>query len=58
VIPALNGGKKPQEYEYADGEEEGKDEAESIPGEKMEIARPLINAFGEPIIRKIFSKTW
>ena len=24
----------------------------------MEIARPLIQVFGEPVIRKIFSKTW
>jgi hypothetical protein len=24
----------------------------------MEVARPLIAAFGEPIVRKIFSKTW
>lgn len=56
VIPALNQKKKPQEYEY--GEEEAKDEAEPIPGDKMEIARPLIQAFGEPTVRKIFSKTW
>jgi hypothetical protein len=41
VIPALNQKKKPQEYEYGD-EDEGRDEAEPIAGDKMEIARPLI----------------
>jgi hypothetical protein len=24
----------------------------------MEAARPLIQVFGEPTVRKIFSKTW
>ena len=24
----------------------------------MEVARPLISVFGEPTVRKLFSKTW
>ena len=47
--------------EYAPGEEYKEHEAaegEPIAADKLGQAQPLINVFGEPNIRKIFSRTW
>jgi len=46
---------------YAPGEEFNEDEdinGEPITPGLMAIAAPLIDVFGEPVIRKIFSRTW
>jgi hypothetical protein len=46
---------------YAPGEEFDEDEelnGEPITPAMMAIAAPLIELFGEPVIRKIFSRTW
>ena len=46
---------------YAPGEEYNEDEevnGEPIAPAMMAIAVPLIEVFGEPVIRKIFSRTW
>jgi len=46
---------------YAPGEEFNEDEelnGEPIAPAMMAIAAPLIDVFGEPVIRKIFSRTW
>lgn len=46
---------------YAPGEEFNEDEeinGEAIAPAMMAIAQPLIEVFGEPVIRKIFSRTW
>ena len=46
---------------YAPGQEYDEDEVlngEPIAPSMMEIAAPLIDVFGEPLVRKIFSKTW
>ena len=46
---------------YAPGEEFNEDEeinGEPIAPAMMAIAAPLIDIFGEPVIRKIFSRTW
>lgn len=46
---------------YAPGEEFNEDEeinGEAIAPAMMEVAQPLIEIFGEPVIRKIFSRTW
>jgi hypothetical protein len=60
ILPALskNAGKN-QISEYAEGynEEEAKD-GEPIAADKRAIAEPLIDVFGEQIVRKVFSKTW
>ena len=62
VIPALNqnkgGAGNNFEYGEEDPGEDQSDEAEPISGDKLEVAQPLIQTFGEPITRKIFSKTW
>ena len=47
--------------EYAPGEEFNEEEAkngEPIAADKRQAAQPLIDVFGEPVIRKIFSRTW
>jgi len=47
--------------EYAPGEEFNEEEAkhgEPISADKRSIAQPLIDVFGEPLIRMIFSRTW
>jgi len=47
--------------EYAPGEEYNEEEAnngEAIASDKRMIAGPLIDVFGEPVIRMIFSRTW
>lgn len=47
--------------EYAPGEEFNEEEAkngEPISADKRGAAQPLIDVFGEPAIRKIFSRTW
>ena len=62
VLPALKsnaGANNPPEY--APGEEYNEEEAkngEPIAADKRQAAQPLINVFGEPVIRKIFSRTW
>jgi hypothetical protein len=46
---------------YAPGEEFNEDEelnGEPITPAMMAIAAPLIDVFGEPVIRKVFSRTW
>ena len=46
---------------YAPGEEFDEDDelnGEPITPAMMAIAAPLIELFGEPVIRKIFSRTW
>lgn len=46
---------------YAPGEEFNEDEelnGEPITPAMMAIAAPLIEIFGEPVIRKVFSRTW
>ncbi len=46
---------------YAPGEEFNEDEelnGEQITPAMMAIAAPLIDVFGEPVIRKVFSRTW
>lgn len=62
MIPALKpGAGKNQPAEYAPGEEFNEEEAangEPIPGNLMAQAQPLIDVFGEPLMRKVFSKTW
>ena len=62
VLPALkpNAGKNQPDM-YAPGEEFNEDEeinGEPIAPAMMAIAAPLIDVFGEPVIRKIFSRTW
>ena len=62
VLPALKpgaGSGQPAEYAPGEGfnEEEAKD-GEQIAADKMSQAQPLIHVFGEPNIRKIFSRTW
>ena len=60
VLPALRanaGANNPPEY--APGEEFNEEEAkngEPISADKRSIAQPLIDAFGEPVIRMIFSR--
>ena len=47
--------------EYAPGEEYDEEEiknGEKISPAMMQTAQPLIEMFGEPVIRKIFSRTW
>ena len=47
--------------EYAPGEEHLAEEyknGEPIKANKRDVAQPLIEAFGESSIRKIFSSTW
>ena len=62
VIPTLKGGgKSNQPPEYAPGEEHKQEEyknGEPIAPDKQGQAQPLIAIFGEPNIRKIFSRTW
>lgn len=46
---------------YAPGEEFNEDEelnGEPIAPAMMAVAAPLIDVFGEPVIRKVFSRTW
>ena len=46
--------------EYPDGEDK-KDiggEAEPLSNEDRKVAGPIIDAFGEEVAKKIFSKTW
>jgi hypothetical protein len=63
VIPTLSNksGRTNQPSEYASGndynEEEAK-EGEAISNDKRAAADPLSAVFGEPTVRKIFSKTW
>ena len=62
VLPALKanaGANNPPEY--APGEEFNEEEAKSgepITADKRSVAQPLIEVFGEPVVRKIFSRTW
>lgn len=47
--------------EYPDGEDPNQgvsDDVDQISGEHLKVAIPLINCFGEFVIRKLFSKTW
>ena len=61
-MPALKAGAGSNNPpEYAPGEEYLAEEAqngEPISADKRAIAQPLIDVFGEPMIRKIFSRTW
>jgi hypothetical protein len=61
-LPALQSGKINQgPSEYAPGEEFDEEEnknGEPIDSSKMQVARPLIQVFGEPPVRKVFSRTW
>ena len=62
MLPALRanaGANNPPEY--APGEEFNEEEAkngEPIAADKRMIAGPLIDVFGEPVVRMIFSRTW
>ena len=62
VLPALKanaGANNPPEY--APGEEFNEEEAkngEPITADKRSAADPLIDVFGEPVIRMLFSRTW
>lgn len=62
MIPALKanaGANNPAEY--APGEEYNEDDAqngEPIAADKRGAAQPLIDVFGEPVVRMIFSRTW
>lgn len=62
VLPALKanaGANNPPEY--APGEEFNEEEAkngEPISASNRSAAAPLINVFGEPVVRMIFSRTW
>ena len=62
VLPALKAGAGSNNPpEYAPGEEHLQDEmknGEPIAADKRGIAMPLVDVFGEPVIRKIFSRTW
>ena len=47
--------------EYPDGEDPNQgvsDEVGEISAENLKVAMPLINCFGDLVIRKLFSKTW
>ena len=62
IIPALgkNAGKN-QPAAYAPGEEFNEEElkdGEPIHPSQFANAQPLIDIFGEPVVRKIFSRTW
>ena len=62
MLPALraNAGANQLE-EYAPGEEFNEEEAkngEPISADKRSASQPLIEVFGEPLIRMIFSRTW
>ena len=62
VLPALKanaGANNPPEY--APGEEFTDDDAkngEPISADKKGAAQPLINVFGEQLVRMLFSRTW
>lgn len=62
VLPALKanaGANNPPEY--APGEEYNDDDAkngEPISADKRGVAQPLINVFGEQLVRMLFSRTW
>ena len=62
MLPALTGGGNKQgPSEYAPGEEYNEEEhknGEPIESSKQAVAQPLIQAFGEMPVRKIFSRTW
>jgi hypothetical protein len=61
-LPALKAGAGSNNPpEYAPGEEHLQDEiknGEPIAADKRMIAQPMIDSFSEPVIRKIFSRTW
>ena len=62
IIPAIlpNAGAN-QMSEYPDGEDPNQgvsDEVGEISAQNLKVALPLINCFGDLVIRKLFSKTW
>ncbi len=63
VIPTLNQKSRsnpPQEYEDGGdpGDDETRDQAEPLKGDNAVKAQPIVNAFGEMVGRKLFSRTW
>lgn len=60
VIPAITGGAGNQMTEYPDGEDPRNFEqaAEELSAENRKAAQPLIEMFGEQVVRKLFSKSW
>ena len=61
VIPAMKkGGNQNQLSEYPDDEDSRNNinEAEALSSEDRKAAGPIIDAYGEEVAKKIFSKSW
>ena len=60
VIPAITGGTGNQMTEYPDGADPATylGQAEALTAEQRKEAAVVIDAFGEPLVQKLLSKTW
>lgn len=58
VIPAAMNKGAPEEGGIIPGEEKQQTEAAEIVGDNIKLAQPLIPAFGENTIKKLFDKNW
>lgn len=59
VIPAITGGAGNQMTEYPEEDPRNHElAAEELSGDNRKAAQPLIDMFGEQVVRKLFSRTW
>ena len=59
VIPTMSGGTGNQMSEYPEGQEPEMDmQAEQLTPELRKEAADVIDFFGEPLVQKLYSRTW